>query len=237
MSLIAYQVNNGMPTPIADRKMYNLASGGLTGVLPENVEGTIYGCVCSKAYDKVIVTDGWVIIQGCIIRVKGEQVSVRLASSGTQNGRLSIKLDVSVPSVEWYSEAATTLPAIGSASYPQENINLDGNVYTVPLCTYTVNGTSISSSEVTNVAPHVSISSLASLSTQVSNLASSTVTNVSYSGGTISQTKNGSSSSIVSAATLKSAMKGLVLYNSNSVNRVLDITRNGTTLTISFSSE
>lgn len=231
MSLIAYQVNNGMPTPIADRKMYNLASGGLTGVLPEDVAGTTYGCVCSKAYDKVIVTDGWIIIQGCMIRVKGEQVPVRLAATGTQNGRLSIKLDVSEPSVEWYTEAASTLPTIGSASYPQENINLDGNVYILPLCTYTVDGTSISSSDVTNIATHVSISSLASLSTQVAN----NVSNVSYSGGTISQTKNGTSSSIVSAATLKSAMKGLVLYNSNSANKTLNMTRNGTTLTITFS--
>lgn len=226
MSLIAYQVNNGMPTPIADRKMYNLASGGLTGVLPDDVAGTTYGCGCTKAYDKVIVEDGWIIIQGCMIRVKGEQVPVRLAATGTQNGRLSIKLNVAEPSVEWYTEAASTLPAL-----QQENINLDGSVYIFPLCTYTVNGTSISSSDVTNIAQHVNISSLASLSTQVANK----VSDVSYSGGTISQTKNGTSSSVVSAATLKGAMKGLVLYNSNSVNKTLNMTRNGTTLTITFS--
>ena len=262
MSLTAYQINNGMPTPIADRKMYDLTSGGVTGV--------IEGCSCSKYAASVIVNDGWIIIQGCIIRVKRETVPVTLSSSGTLNGRLSIKLDVSEPSIEWYSEAASTLPTIPSTNYPQEDINGSGNVYILPLCTYQVNGTQISSTEVTNIAPQVSISSVAqiatsvaslsttvsslstsvtslstslnslsttvgSLSTRVTNLSSSAVTDVAYSNGTITRTKNGASGNVVTAATLKGAMKGLVLYNSTTVNKTLNMTLSNSTLTITFS--
>lgn len=164
MSITAYQINNGMPTPISDRMMYNLASGGVTGILS--------GCTFTKIGERIRVDDGWAIIQGCIIRVKQEQVEVELAPSGSTtviNGRLSIKLDVSTPSIEFYSEAAATLPTIGSSSYPQESINATGNVYIMPLCTYKVNGVQITS-DLTDVSPKVTISSVAALSTDVATI-------------------------------------------------------------------
>lgn len=263
MSLTAYQINNGMPTPIADRKMYNLTTGGVTGVFE--------GCTCSKYAASVIVSDGWIIIQGCIIRVKRETVPITLSSSGTLNGRLSIKLDVSEPSVEWYSEAATTLPTIGSSSYPQEDINGSGSVYILPLCTYQVDGVQISSTEVTYIAPQVSVEGMASIESRVAALESRTINGKSLSSditlsasdvSAVPTTRKVNNKALSSDITLaasdvsavpttrtvngkalssnitigRSDIIGIVLNGaSSSANKTLNMSLSGTTLTITWS--
>lgn len=224
MSIIAYQVNNGMPTPISDRKMFDLASGGVTGILS--------GCTMQRVGERVKIDDGWAIIKGCIIRIKQEQIAVTLAPSGTStelNGRLSIKLDVSTPSIEFFSEAAASLPAIPSSSRPQEDINGSGNVYYMPLCTYKVDGVQLKT-EITDVSPKVTVSSIANISTQVGSLTTSMAT--------IYSTVSGLSSTVGNLSTAISSINSKkYVYASGTANKTLSmsLTSNNTILNITYS--
>lgn len=128
MSITAYQVNNGMPTPSADRHMYNLLSGGQCG--------TISGMQLTKNGTQITVSDGWGIINGCIFRVKNETLEAPTASSGTQNGRLLIRLNTVTPTIEFAFQTASTLPALVQETG-------DNFTYEMELCRYQVSGVTI----------------------------------------------------------------------------------------------
>lgn len=142
MSITAYQVNNGMPTPIADRHMYNLLSGGQCGI--------ISGMNLTKNGNQITVSDGWGIINGCIFRVKSETLTAPLSPSGTQNGRLLIRLVTTTPSIEFDFQTGSTLPALTQESG-------DNFTYEMELCKYTVSGVTITSDLDTSAQQHADI--------------------------------------------------------------------------------
>lgn len=153
MSITAFQVNNGLVTPIADRKMYAMMSGNSVGVLE--------GITLSSKTNAIGVSDGWGVIQGCMFQVKAEDVEAILPSSGTAKGRIGIRLNVVTPSIEFFTQAAATLPSL-----VQEDINGGGSIYEMELGTYTVNGTQISSS-ITRTAPTASLTGFVPTSRKV----------------------------------------------------------------------
>lgn len=142
MSITAYQVNNGMPTPIADRHMYNLLSGGQCGI--------ISGMDLTKNGNQITVSDGWGIINGCIFRVKSEILTAPLSPSGTQNGRLLIRLVTTTPSIVFDFQTGSTLPALTQESG-------DNFTYEMELCKYTVSGVTITSDLDTSAQEHAEI--------------------------------------------------------------------------------
>lgn len=142
MSITAYQVNNGMPTPIADRHMYNLLSGGQCGI--------ISGMNLTKNGNQITVSDGWGIINGCIFRVKSETLTAPLSPSGTQNGRLLIRLVTTTPSIAFDFQTGSTLPALTQESG-------DNFTYEMELCKYTVSGVTITSDLDTSAQEHAEI--------------------------------------------------------------------------------
>lgn len=139
MSITAFQVNNGLVTPVADRKMYSMMSGDAVGVLS--------GLTLTSKTDRIGVSNGWGIIRGCIFQVRSEDIDITLSPSGTLKGRIGIRLDVNTPKIEFFTQAASNLPAL-----IQENINDGGAIYEMELGTYTVNGVQITSS-ITRTAP------------------------------------------------------------------------------------
>lgn len=142
MSITAYQVNNGMPTPIADRHMYNLLSGGQCGI--------ISGMDLTKNGNQITVSDGWGIINGCIFRVKSEQLTAPLSPSGTQNGRLLIRLVTTTPSITFEFQTGSTLPNLIQQTG-------DNFTYEMELCKYTVSGVTITSDLDTSAQQHADI--------------------------------------------------------------------------------
>ena len=142
MSITAYQVNNGMPTPIADRHMYNLLSGGQCGI--------ISGMNLTKNGNQITVSDGWGIINGCIFRVKSETLTAPLSPSGTQNGRLLIRLVTTTPSITFEFQTGYTLPNLIQQTG-------DNFTYEMELCKYTVSGVTITSDLDTSAQQHADI--------------------------------------------------------------------------------
>ena len=142
MSVTAYQVNNGMPTPIADRHMYNLLSGGQCGI--------ISGMNLTKNGNQITVSDGWGIINGCIFRVKSETLAAPLSPSGTQNGRLLIRLVTTTPSITFEFQTGSTLPSLVQQTG-------DNFTYEMELCKYTVSGVTITSDLDTSEQEHAEI--------------------------------------------------------------------------------
>ena len=142
MSIVAYQVNNGMPTPISDRHMYNLLSGGQSGI--------ISGMTLTKNGTQITVSDGWGIINGCIFRVKTETLNAPTSSSGTQNGRLLVRLVTATPSIEFVFQTANTLPELVQETG-------DNFTYEMPLCTYQVSGVTITTDLDTTIQEHAAI--------------------------------------------------------------------------------
>lgn len=142
MSIVAYQVNNGMPTPIADRHMYGLLSGGQCGV--------ISGMTLTKNGNQITVADGWGIINGCIFRVKSEVLTAPLSPSGsTVNGRLIVRLNTTTPSIEFDFQTAASLPSLVQESG-------DNFTYEMELCRYQVSGVTITSDLDTSNQPSAS---------------------------------------------------------------------------------
>lgn len=142
MSITAYQVNNGMPTPIADRHMYNLLSGGQCGI--------VSGMELTKNGNQITVSDGWGIINGCIFRVKSETLTAPLSPSGTQNGRLLVRLVTTTPSITFEFQTGSTLPSLVQQTG-------DNFTYEMELCKYTVSGVTITSDLDTSEQEHAEI--------------------------------------------------------------------------------
>ena len=135
MSIRAFQVNNGLVTPLADRTLYSFISGDMAGIIKN-------GCRCTLSADgkHITVSDGWGIIKGCLFQVKEETVAIDTSEVSAQtSGCFGIHLDISGGGDE--NPVIRFFDVIGSDSYTpiQEDINTDGTIYEILLATYTIN--------------------------------------------------------------------------------------------------
>ena len=143
MSIRAFQVNNGMVTPLADRVLYSFISGGIAGV----IKG---GCECELQSDNkhIKVTDGWGIIKGCLFQVREEIVEIECPQTSS-SGYFGIRLNIAGsggdadPIMGFFSGVLSE----GQSYTPtKDDINRDGTVYEIVLATYDISSTGIDSS-------------------------------------------------------------------------------------------
>ena len=130
MSITAYQINNGMPTPISDRHIYNLLARRQCGI--------ISGMALSKNGTRITVGDGWGIINGCIFRVRQQELESPVATSSLEQGRLLVRLNTIAPSIEFAFQHASTLPVLVQETG-------DDFTYEMELCRYEVSTVTITS--------------------------------------------------------------------------------------------
>lgn len=124
-------VGNGNVPALADRRLYEAMLVNSTGV--------VTGVTISATGTSLIVTSGWGIIRGAAFEVQQETIAASVPSSGTQQGRLLIELNVVNNTIEFHTQVGTTLPSL-----VQEDINNGGSVYQMELATYSISATAIS---------------------------------------------------------------------------------------------
>lgn len=110
--------------------------------------GLFFGCeVTHLGANQLRVADGRGIIQGRTFVVEAETVLAELATEGTGQGRLLIRVDLrnTEAPVGITTQVADTLPGL-----VQENINADGSIYELPLAVYDVEATQIGNLENTS---------------------------------------------------------------------------------------
>lgn len=98
--------------------------------------GFVSGCtVTHLGANQLKIAAGWGIIQGRCFAVEEETINANVSTSGTVLGRLLIQIDTSNTEtpISFVTQAETTLPDL-----TQENINGTGNVYQLPVATYSV---------------------------------------------------------------------------------------------------
>lgn len=126
--ITVYQSQGTNVTPLADAKLYELLSGGGIGV--------VVGCeITSLGGLQLRVGAGWILLRGRWIKIEEEVITVQPSSEGQVDGQLLLHLDVSsdeAPGI-WATDAQTPLP-----SPVQEDINGDGTIYEMRMCTYKV---------------------------------------------------------------------------------------------------
>lgn len=121
--------------------------------------GIAYGCeVTHISSNKINVATGKLIIKGRQIDVTEETVLANLSSSGTQNGRLLIHVDLanSNEPVKFITQVASTLEELEQ----NEDCNIENGVYEYELATYKVTETQIKSLKQTATAIGTNLASL-----------------------------------------------------------------------------
>ena len=96
MSIRAFQVNNGLVTPLADRTLYSFLTGGMVGVMGE-------GCSCTYVnINTVHISSGWGVIMGCLFQVTQEDLIIDYGAqtSFPVSCRVGIRLNVSAAGTE-----------------------------------------------------------------------------------------------------------------------------------------
>ena len=147
MSISIKQYNGSTVTPQDDARLYELLSGGQVGI----VEGCTISC---PGTNQLLITGGWGVCNGRCFEIEQETILAKVSTSGTMNGRLCIKIDLSSESpISFETQAASALPAL-----TQEELNYGGSIYEIPLATYQIST--------------VAISGLKTVYTTVSNMAS-----------------------------------------------------------------
>lgn len=136
MSITIKQYNSSTVTPKDDAVMYDLIFGGGSGAF--------YGlAVTSLGSNQIHIAAGRLIVKGREIVIDEETVSVALSSSGTVKGQLYLHVDLSntTTPAQWVSEAVATLTTLTQDS----EFNYDNGVYDIPIATYSVSETAVSS--------------------------------------------------------------------------------------------
>lgn len=139
MSIALHTVSGGKVEAINDARLYNALTKGVSGIAE--------GGVCSASGGLVVhLTSGWGALLGRIFTIEAEDITVTPSSSGTVNGRIYIKIDLSADEVcTIESEASATL-----RNLTQQNINNNGTIFEYELCRYKVSEVAVSNL-VTNI--------------------------------------------------------------------------------------
>lgn len=122
---------NGNVPALADRRLYETMLVSSTGV--------VTGMNVSSTGTRLIVTSGWGIIKGAAFEVQQETIAAAVPSSGTQQGRLLVELNVVNNTIQFRTQVGSTLPNL-----VQDNINNGGSIYQLELATYSISATAIS---------------------------------------------------------------------------------------------
>ena len=134
MPVTLYQADGVLVPPVADARLYEMLSGGAVGI--------VQGCeITSLGGNQLQITSGWGVCLGRVFSIDQETISATTSSGGEVTGRLLLAIDVSngATPIAFVTQAQTSLPAL-----VQEDINLDGNIYQIPLATYNIGELSIS---------------------------------------------------------------------------------------------
>lgn len=102
--------------------------------------GILYGCNVSAGSNTLMISAGYGVIKGRLFEVTDTTVGVTLPPSGTQNGTLIIRLDISNTStpIEIAVETGTYTPE------QDEDANFDSGVYELVLATFDITSSGIS---------------------------------------------------------------------------------------------
>lgn len=146
MSIRAFQVNNGLVTPLADRTLYSFLTGGMVGVMGE-------GCSCTYVnINTVHISSGWGVIMGCLFQVTQEDLII---DYGTQTSfpvscRVGIRLNVSAAGTE-QDPNAEIFYDFSNAGPRRDDINNGGSIYEIILTTFSITANGIDSSTFTPI--------------------------------------------------------------------------------------
>ncbi len=141
MSIQLYQFDGANVPPLVDARLYEMLSGGTVGI--------VQGCeITHLGGNQLQITSGWGICKGRVFQIQQQTVNATVSTSGKVRGRLLVDIDVSnrEEPCKFATQAQAELPEL-----IQENINLDGTIYQMPLAEYDVDEISISN--LTVVAP------------------------------------------------------------------------------------
>lgn len=141
MSIQLYQFDGANVPPLVDARLYEMLSGGTVGI--------VQGCeITHLGGNQLKITSGWGICKGRVFQIQQQTVNATVSTSGKVRGRLLVDIDVSnrEEPCKFATQAQEELPEL-----IQENINLDGTIYQMPLTEYNVDEISIS--DLTVVAP------------------------------------------------------------------------------------
>lgn len=141
MSIQLYQFDGANVPPLVDARLYEMLSGGTVGI--------VQGCeITHLGGNQLQITSGWGICKGRVFQIQQQTVNATVSTSGKVRGRLLVDIDVSnrEEPCKFETQAQEELPEL-----IQENINLDGTIYQMPLTEYNVDEISIS--DLTVVAP------------------------------------------------------------------------------------
>lgn len=137
MSIKTYQVtydsstSNGLVPAVADRRLYEH--------LLLNDVGIAEGVNIQTTGTSLIVSSGWGVIKGAVFEIEQETIQANVPATGTVPGRLLIELDVTNSAIRFITQQGETLPAL-----VQEDINVSGSIYQLPLATYNISSVAIS---------------------------------------------------------------------------------------------
>lgn len=107
------------------------------------VDGVIYGCELTHlGSNQVQISAGWLNVRGRLVEVLQETILCELATTGTMDGRIYLKLDLAdaTTPAELLTVAATTLPDLEQ----DDDFNVTNGVWEMELGTYTASTTVIS---------------------------------------------------------------------------------------------
>lgn len=135
MTIRILQFNESAVTPADDAELYKFMLSDESGIFKD--------CNITEGAGNIInVSSGRMIIHGRVIVLEDEEVNAKVSPSGTQNGRLLLRVDMSKNLEEVVSldtQVAANLPDL-----IQEDINVGGNIYELELATYSCNEIDIS---------------------------------------------------------------------------------------------
>lgn len=143
------QIDGGLITPKDDALLYDFWLNEKSGIF-EGCEVTHLGS------NQLKIANGRGVICGRVFTIAEETIMAKLSTSGTQSGRLIIRVDTSNTETPiLFATQVGGLPAL-----VQEDINRDGTVYELSLATYTateilISGLTPATATVTNTpGPH-----------------------------------------------------------------------------------
>lgn len=127
------QYNGSSVQPTDDAVLYDTLMG---------VSGVIQGAACTiVGANQIRVATGRIMICGRMVSVDDELVTANVSTSGSQQGRLILRVDMANTETPAYftTQVGTPLPAL-----VQEDINENGLIYEFAMATYTAGELAIS---------------------------------------------------------------------------------------------
>lgn len=134
MPVTLYQADGVLVPPVADARLYEMLSGGAVGI--------VQGCeITSIGGNQLQITSGWGVCLGRVFFIEQETINATTSTGGEVTGRLLLVIDVynGEAPIAFVTQAQSPLPEL-----VQEDINLDGNIYQIPLAIYNIGKLSIS---------------------------------------------------------------------------------------------